>query len=150
MADLRTTKPDEASSKSIVLPAPRERFRPAGPSGPRRPAPPSLLERRTPRKTRTRNVSREGGGVSHSMRDAQCEPRAHLSPRPAKRGESAEDRRSEAGEGTRALSRCRSPIASARAPSPASGRGEESAGRGLRGQLPPPSALYTAAVRLKP
>jgi hypothetical protein len=85
-ADLRSTKSDGASSKSIVPLQLRERLRPVGPSGPRRPAPPSLFRVVQLRKPRAQMRRENANGcLSRSDRDGTTrEPRV---PRPAKRGE---------------------------------------------------------------
>ncbi len=54
--------PDGASSKSIVPPDRREAVRPVGPSGPRRPAPPSLLDGAATLKPRAKTRRENGSG----------------------------------------------------------------------------------------
>jgi len=81
-----TTKPSGASSKSIAQLQLRERLRPAGPSGPRRPAPPSLLERRSYPKPGRENAPREGGRLCGIWRWCNARTANSSFPLPASAG----------------------------------------------------------------
>jgi hypothetical protein len=90
-------QPDGASSKSIVPPRLRERLRPVGPSGPRRPAPPSSFRVAHRSKPRARIASREGERMSGELE--RCASRESLASRSGERVPSE----CEAGEGHRAI-----------------------------------------------
>jgi hypothetical protein len=82
IADLRNTNPSGALSRSIAPLQFRERLKPAGPTRPRRPAPPSLFGG-SRCKNSDANAPRECGRLTFGRDgdDATCEPRAR-SPSP--------------------------------------------------------------------